>query len=461
MNNSTSAALSRRQFLSNSARLAAGSTLLGTVGSFQRAFAATADTSGYKALVCLYMAGGNDGFNTIVPRTATGYTTYAATRRSLALTQTELLPLNGVASDGNAYGFNPSCADLQTLFNNGNMAILGNVGTLVQPTSVAQAKAGTVTLPLQLFSHIDQQTAWWTSIPDQAARFGWAGRVADLYNAQGYTPRIAMNINIGGVNYWQEGRQAMPYVLGPGGAPVLLASNDPYRSGLRQQATKDLLAQAGNDSNLMVAELARIQNNAAAKVSIVNSALSAAGDVKTAFPSYPGDSNLGAQLHEVARCIKAQAQIGDSRQMFFVNIGGFDTHNNEKALQSAQLSIVSKNVGSFWAALNEIGAQNNVTLFTASDFGRTLTTDGDGADHAWGNHHFIVGGAVRAGYYGKMPSLILNGPDDLGAGRIVPTTSTDQYAATLSRWFGVPDAELDGLFPNLANFASRDLGFLG
>lgn len=461
MNSKLTNELSRRGFLGLGARMAASATLLGTMGSFQRAMAATAGTTGYRALVCLYLTGGNDGFNTVVPLTSSAYNTYANTRRGLALSQSSLLALNGTAGDGNAYGLHASCPEIQNLFNTGHAAVIGNVGTLVQPTTVAQAQSGAVPLPLQLFSHADQQTAWWTSVPNRAERTGWAGRIADLYDGQGYLSKVAMNINLGGTNYWQEGARVQPYVLGPSGAPSLFTVNSDYRGGTRKQAALAILNAAASDPNLMIAQYAGIQNNAMAKVNIVNSALSAAGDIATPFPQIPGDNDLGAQLHAVARMIKAQSQLGDTRQMFFVRIGGFDTHDGQLPGQASLLSIISKNIGAFWTALNEIGQQNNVTLFTASDFGRTLTPNTDGSDHAWGNHHFVVGGAVKGGYYGTMPTLVVGGPDDVGAGRIVPTTSTDQYAATLARWYGVADADLTGIFPNLANFPTRTLAFLG
>jgi len=453
-------AVSRRQFLRRSAKLAASASLLGTVGSFQRAFGATASTTGYKALVCVYLDGGNNGFNTIVPTTQAGYNVYAASRTNLALPRSSLLSLTGTASDGYAYGFNAACPEMRNLFNTGKLAVLGNVGTLVQPTSKAQAQGG-VNLPLQLFSHLDQRTAWWTSVPDKAERSGWAGRIADLYDAQGYRSPLSMNINIGGINYWQEGRRIMPYVLGPNGAPSIFAINSGYRNGLRQQAARDILAQASSHPHLLIKEFASIESSAIAKVDVVNRALGAAGDISTPFPEYPGDQGLGAQLRAVARCIKAHNQIGDARQMFFVQMGGFDSHGDELNGQGSRLQIVSRNLKAFWDALNEIGEQNNVTVFTASDFGRGLGSNGDGSDHAWGNHQFILGGAVQGGrYYGTMPSLALGSENDLGAGRLIPTTSTDQYAATLARWFGVADADLNSVFPNLANFGSRNLGFL-
>jgi uncharacterized protein (DUF1501 family) len=274
-----------------------------------------------------------------------------------------------------------------------------------------------------------------------------------------------MNIDIGGSNYLQVGQSTNPYALGTSGASIMDdTTNGSYRSGLRAQTASALLSQAGNDPNLMVQQYARVQVNAAQKVVLVDNAYAAAGDLTTTFPSLDQDNQLGLQLHQVARMIKARSQIGDARQIFFVNIGGFDTHQTQLTAQAQLLKIVSENINAFWTAMGELGTQSNVTLFTASDFGRSLGSNGSGADHAWGNHHLIVGGAVQGGkYYGTMPSLQIGGPDDFGpsVGQIVPTTSTDQYAATLAKWFGVAAADLPGVFPNLSNFATPTLGFMG
>jgi len=462
-------AWSRRRFLDTTVRAAGAGLLpglagLGALGALERAQAAT-NVSGYKALVCLYLNGGNDGFNWLVPVTAAAYQTYAGSRTSLALANNTLLPLTplagGGASDGNTYGLHPSCPELQTLFNGGQAAFVCNVGTLVQPLTVAQAQAGTA-LPPQLFSHADQTTEWMTSYPQSPNRTGWGGRIADLLVAQGVSPKLAFNVNVGGANYWQEGQVTNPYVLGTSGAPtVSVTDNTTYRGGARARLANALLTQAASDPNLMVQQYAAIWGNATAKVAQVNAALGAAGDLTTAFPSNPNDWDLGLQLHEVARVIKAQAQIGDARQMFFVQMGGFDTHSGELATQAALLGYVSRYVNAFLAAMTKIGQQNNVTLFTISDFGRTLTTNAGGADHGWGSHHLVAGGAVKGGkFYGRMPSLMIGGADDFGQGRIVPTTSTDQYAATLANWFGVAASDLAGLFPNLANFSAQNLGFV-
>jgi uncharacterized protein (DUF1501 family) len=444
-----------------------GATLSSAAGLFtssgtRRAMAAT--FTDYKALVCVLLNGGNNSFNWVVPTGNAAYASYAKSRTNLALAQNVLLPLLGTASDGNTYGLHPSCPELQSLFNQGDVAVVCNVGTLVQPTTAIQAKAGAVPLPPQLFSHVDQQTEWMTAYPQSLQRYGWAGRVADLFTAQGSSANLAFNISVGGDNYWQDGKNTIPYTLGINGAPTLDAGNNHYfRSGLRVQATNALIAQASSDPNPLVSQYAGIETNAASKVTLVNAALSAAGDLATVFPAAgPNDWSLSQQLHEVARVIKAHSQIGDSRQIFFVEIGGFDTHNGELATQQELLRYVSSYLSVFNTAMKEINMQNNVTAFTMSDFGRTLSSNANGSDHGWGAHHIVMGGAVKgATFYGTMPSLVLGGADDFGGGRIVPTTSCDQFAATLARWFGVSAAQLPAVFPNLFQFASPWLGFLG
>lgn len=457
----SSRAMSRRQFLSAAARTLGSASLLGSLGYMGQAEAAS--TSGYRALVYLYLSGGNNGFNTVVPNSTAGHATYANSRGGLAISRSSLLSLNGTASDGQAYGLHASCPEMRSLFNSGKLAVLNNVGTLVRPVTATQARSGLVPLPSHLFSHLDQEVQWYTSIADGLGRQGWAGRIADLYQRQGHRPGLAMNIAVAGSNYWQDGASSVPYIIGNDGAPVLnnffYGSN--YRNGRRREAMVNLINQASADPSLLMREYAGIQNSAIEKVSVVTNAQNAAGSLTTSFPGYLGDSGLGGQLAQVARCIKAHNQLGDSRQIFYVVLTGFDTHNGELDRQRDLLRILSQNLQTFWTAMNEIGEQNNVTLFTGSDFGRGLRSNGDGSDHAWGNHQFVLGGAVRGGqYYGRMPSLVLDGADDIGSGRIIPTTSTDQYAATLANWFGVAASELPGLFPNLPNFPTQNLGFM-
>jgi uncharacterized protein (DUF1501 family) len=460
--------LSRRDILRLGGAALGTSAVLGRLVLPRHAQADGSYVSGYKALVCVYLTGGNNGFNMVVPTSSGAYSTYAASRGNLAIGQNTLLALDGMASDGNTYGMHPSCPELQALFKSGKLALVCNVGTLIQPTTVAQAQSGSVPLPPQLFSHIDQTNQWMTSNPQSQDLFGWAGLVADLFASKGVGANLAYNVNIGGTNTWQNGKTTLPYVLGTSGAPSLNVLGNPYHlNGARVKVVQDLLGQAAADPNVMVSQYQAIVANADAKVSVVTNALTAAGDLTTQFPNnsgdggQSGDSDLDKQLHEVARVIKANQQLGDARQIFFVQILGFDTHNGELATQGRLLQYVSSYLNNFWTAMGEIGMQDSVTVFTMSDFGRTLGSNGDGSDHAWGNHQLVLGGAVKGDYYGTMPSLKIGGPDDFSSGRLVPTTSSDQYAATIAQWFGVAQADLPGVFPNLHAFSQSNLGFLG
>jgi uncharacterized protein (DUF1501 family) len=453
--------ISRRRFLQLGASAVAASSVL-TLSGIDRA-TASPGLGGYKALVCLYLGGGNDGNNWVVPMSESSYGLYATGRSGLALPQSVLLPLNEAAANGVNYGLHPGCAEIQALFNAGHAAFVCNVGPLIQPTTGAQARAGSRQLPPQLFSHSNQSTEWQTGVPQALTPCGWGGKIADLFVSQGLDANLAFNICMSRSNTWQQGQVTNPYTLGLASPPSLNATNgDTYRKGLRQQATLALLGQGASDPNLLVGAASNIFESASTKAAFLGKALASAGDLSTIFPpAHSADWGLSQQLHQVARLIKAQSQIGDSRQMFFVEMGGFDTHADQLTTQASLLSCVSQYVNAFWNGMTELGMQNNVTLFTMSDFGRTLTSNGSGADHGWGNHHLVVGGAVAGGkLYGTMPSLILGGADDVGQGRFVPSTSADQYAATLAKWFGVADSNLNSIFTNLPNFPTRDLGFL-
>lgn len=292
-----------------------------------------------------------------------------------------------------------------------------------------------------------------TSYPQSTATYGWAGRTADLLGDQGYNPRLAMNISLAGSNVWQNGQGTLPYVLGLGGAQEFDAV---VNGGSRRAVFEELQRQAAAGSNVLASEYAGTQKRAGDLAAFVNTGLDGA-TLTTAFPR----SLVGAQLRTVARMVQARGALGVSRQMFFIGLGGWDTHDTQLTTQAALMSRLSPALLAFQNAMSEIGAENLVTLFTASDFGRTLTSNGDGSDHGWGGHALVMGGAVRGRQiHGTMPSLAINGPDDAKEGRIIPTTGIDQYAATLARWFGVSDSDLNLVFPNLPNFATQNLGFL-
>lgn len=448
----------RRKFLQVGCQALASGSLLATLGGMERVLAASDTSTGYRALVCVFLFGGNDSFNWLVPRDDATYATYATSRRTLALAKSSLLAINPTNTPaGQLFGLHPSCVGMQTLFESGKAAFVANVGTLVRPVTRAQYLNGTGTLPPYLFSHSDQQSQWMTSYPQSSATYGWAGRTADLLSSQGFNPRLAMNISLAGNNVWQNGAVTVPYALGLNGAPEFDAVDPDFREGQRKAAFLELQRQGAAGANLLQRECANTQTRAVDLASLVNTGLSGQS-LATVFPQ----TYIGSQLRMAARMIQARGTIGVTRQMFFIGLGGWDTHDALLDEQARLLGELSPALLAFQTAMGEIGAENSVTTFTASDFGRTLTSNGDGSDHGWGGNALVMGGAVRGRQiYGTMPNLAINGPDDAEDGRIIPTTATDQYGATLASWFGVSNSDLNTVFPNLPNFATPRLGFLG
>ena len=467
--------LSRRRFIGAASCAAVGATgllsslaslrLIGAAASAgngpQLPAAAAAIGSDYKALVCLFLQGGNDANNLIVPSDATGYAAYAAARSNLALPQTGLLPISPRTSDGRAFALHAAVPELQGLFASGKAALLGNVGTLVYPTTKAQYTAGSVPLPPQLFSHNDQQVQWQNSVPDKPTPTGWGGRIADLVNSFNSNNQISMSISLAGTNYFQVGSQVTQYAVTTSGA-VTFSGTTGGNNPIRYQAQKDLFAAA--PPNLFDAAFAGISGSAIANADFLTTSLAGERAIATVFPS----TTASNQLKMVARLIAASPNLGLKRQVFFVQLGGWDTHASQintsdpaKDTHALLLAQISQAVKAFYDATIELGVSNQVTLFTASDFGRTYRSNGDGSDHGWGNHQFIVGGAVKGGdIYGRIPTLTINGPDDTGLGRWIPTTSVDEYAATLASWFGVSSTDLPIVLPNIGRFAKPNLGFM-
>ena len=423
----------------------------------------------YKALVCLFLAGGNDANNMIVPFDTAGYTAYAsaAGRGAIALPRTQLLGITPKTSDGREWALHSSLnADvagtnttgLKSLFDEGKMALLGNVGTLVVPTTKQQYTSRSVPLPPQLFSHNDQQVEWQSSVPDKPFSTGWGGRVADLVDAMNSSSSVSMAISLNGQNSFQVGKKVIQFAVNPGGAISLTGSSTSATAaaGLRTRAMNDLLA--ASNANLFETAFAGLTTNAIADSALLSTILSGNPPFSTAF----SNSNLGQQLRTIARLIAAGPQLGLKRQIFFARIGGWDLHDAQLGAHSNLFADVSRNVAAFYRATVELGCADQVTTFTASDFGRTYNTNGDGSDHGWGSNHFVVGGAVKGGdIYGKMADLTIRGPDDTGTrGSWIPTTSVDEYAATLATWFGVSATNLPIVFPNIGRFAKPNLGFV-
>lgn len=428
------------------------------------ATAAAGPSSDFKALVCLFLAGGNDGNNLIVPTDTTGYQNYASGRGMLALPRGSLLGVQPRTADGHSYGFHPALGELQSLFGQGRLALLANVGTLAVPTTRAQYIARSVPLPLQLFSHSDQQVQWQSSVPDKPFTSGWGGRVADLTNAFNSNNTVSMSITLDGQNEFQVGRDVVQFAVNPGGAVALSNPGLPAAvAGIRTRALNDLMA--AQYGNLFDAAFGGINRTAIANSDAISSYLAGPAPFASVFPS----THLGQQLRTIARLIAAAPQLNLKRQVFFARMGGYDLHGGQidgsnplLGAHAALLRDVSQSLSAFYNATVELGCASQVTTFSASDFGRSFNTNGDGSDHGWGNHHFILGGAVQGGdIYGRMPEWRIDGPDDIGHGRWIPTTSVDEYSATLARWFGVSATDLPVVFPNLGRFAKPNLGFLG
>lgn len=468
MNPNTPIDPSRRKFI-GSCCAAVGSTGLLSALAQLRLIGAITNPSGpralaigsdYKALVCLFLQGGNDANNLLIPNDAAGYAAYASGRGALAIPQTGLLGLNPRTSDGRAFALHPSMLDFQSLFSQGKAAVLANVGTLVVPTTKAAYTARSVPLPPQLFSHSDQQVEWQSSIPDKPFSTGWGGRLADLIDALNSNHSISMSISLAGQNSFQVGRTIAQYSVGTNGVVSLSGSSTSATSaaGIRTKAQNDLLASP--NSSLFKAAFADVTKDAIADSALLAQYVgsNAAIPFTTAFPT----SSLGQQLKMIARLIAAAPSLGLKRQIFFARVGGWDLHDNQLGAHATLLGDLSTSLKAFYDSTVELGVANQVTTFTASDFGRTFNTNGDGSDHGWGSHHLVVGGAVRGNdIYGRVPDLTINGPDDTGRGRWIPTTSVDEYSATLATWFGVSATDLPTVLPNIGRFAKSDLGFLG
>jgi len=452
--------INRRDFLRSSAAAAAATTFATTPGlAYSQGVGTTAPFDDYRALVCVFLHGGNDSFNMLVPNTTAEYNVYEESRQNLAIAQLDLLPINPTSlTPGSApFGLHPSMATMQTLFESGNAAFVANVGPLVEPTTKAQYQSKSVILPSQLFSHNDQQSQWHSLKGAGTSKTGWAGRIADLIRTSVAGQLMATNASLNGTSLFQSAEQTVAYVMGRTG-PLLFEgfSDDPANLFFDQKLAFQRVVDAPYAS-IYERGFADIQRRAINAADTVSAAIRSAPTIATVFPN----SQLGRQLRTVARLIANKDQLEMQRQIFFVGIGGFDSHDNQNLNQPGLLGGVADSIAAFYSATAELGISDSVTTFTQSDFGRTLTSNGDGTDHAWGGNQLVVGGAVRGqDIYGTFPLLQIGGDDDTGGGRMIPTTSADQYAATLAKWFGIPDVDLDIVAPHIDNFARRDLGFM-
>ena len=410
----------------------------------------------YKALVCIFLQGGNDGHNTIVPLTQSQFNLYRAARGTLSLPDSNG-PLQQVQTTaGTPYGLNPGLAALTPLWNQGKFGFLANVGNLVQPVTRAQYLANSAQVPTNLFSHADQVQQMQSGIPSTSGGTGWGGRAADQVQILNGTSNFPTAFSIAGPALFCTGSSIQSAALLPGfnldmaGTQLWpQAAADARKLGFQQMLQFDSgisLIQAANQSRKDALSLNAMLTNATFNLNTV----------------FPGTS-LGDQLKQVATIINLRASTGISRQVFFCSLGGFDTHGSQSWQQYDLLQQVSQALLAFYNATIEMGIPDKVTSFSLSDFGRTLQPSGTGTDHGWGNHHLIVGGAVQGGQvFGTFPDLSLGGPDDSGSrGALIPSASLEQFGATLATWLGVPASQLSAVFPNMGGFTTQNLGFLG
>lgn len=449
--------LNRREFLKKSATAAAVSAAFAHYPgmAYSQGIGTSAPFPDYKALVCVFMFGGNDSFNMVVPRSNAEYNVYAASRQNMAVAQQDLLAINPLTADGADYGLHPSMSGLHGLFENNRAAVISNIGPLIGPTTKADYQSQSVALPPQLFSHNDMQDQWQTLKGSSVSKTGWAGRLADMIRTNVANQQLATNVSLFGNSLLQSAEETIAYVMGNNG-PIPFQGFGDSGIFLEQRVAMEAVINA-NYSSIYERGFAEIQQRAVATADLVGGALANAPTLATVFPQ----SQLGNQLRTVAQMIAVRDTMQMERQVFFVATGGFDSHDDQILNQPGLIGGISDAMTAFYDATVELGVADSVTSFTQSDFGRTLTSNGDGTDHAWGGMQLVVGDAVRGrDMYGTFPSLALNGPDDVGGGRLIPTTSADQYAATLAKWFGIPDVDLDMVAPNIGNFAVRDLNFL-
>ena len=462
---------SRRDFLKSATAMSLGAGA-GFAFDLNRFNAFAADVSGYKALVCVFLFGGMDGHDTVIPYDTPSYNQYANIRRALfdqynaleggsTRTRDRLLPLNLVnASDfpGRQFALPPELGPLHQLVDQGNAAIISNVGPLVVPLTRDEFRNGSAPRPPRLFSHNDQQSVWMASQPEGAS-FGWGGRIADMAQASAGNPDSTFTaISAAGNTVFLSGEIVGQYQVGTNGPSEIrgVGDNSLYGSQTLPDLFEAHLRSEGQSlSNVLRRDFVNVVDSSIDANRTLRDSFEDAPPFTTVFPN----SRLGRQLQVVAQIIALRATLGVSRQVFFVSTGGFDTHSNQASSIPNLHSNIAASMRAFYDATMELGVANDVTSFTASDFGRTLTVNRDGTDHGWGGHHFVVGGSVAGNrMYGGFPEAAIGHSLDTNNGRIIPTTSVDQYAATLGSWFGLNSTELQDALPGLSNFSNPDIG---
>lgn len=470
-----SESFSRRRFL-GTLLSAAGSSAAPLAASLAAVGDAAAATAGdYKAIVCLFLHGGNDHFNTVLATDSESWEAYNSIRKTsnnasiaLALSGSQrVLPIvPGTGHAGRTFALHPELEGLKRLFDNERAAVVANIGPLVVPTTLAQFKARTVPLPPKLFSHNDQQAVW-QSGRAEGASYGWGGRMGDMFAAANNNSMFTC-ISTAGNAVFASGKTVQQYQVSARGTSAV-NHMDGYLWGTFRHDMRN--AVVADSASMYARDYARIVQRSLDSQATLSAALATTGSGVPAPASYLDPATrayaanpLAQQLHTVARIIAGRNQLGTKRQVFFVNLTGFDTHDGQQARHASLMARLDHALTYFDTILGSFMGENlrdNVTVFTASDFGRTLTSNGDGTDHGWGSHHFVVGGAVKGqNIYGTFPTIGLNHAFDAGQGALLPTTSVDQMGATLAKWFGLNATEIADIFPNLKYFSATDLGFM-
>ncbi len=460
------ASASRRAFLQRASTLSlAGVAAPWAINLAAMAEASAATATGYKALVCVFLYGGNDYANTVVPYDTNSHATYLSYRPSFghtlpSLAATALTPTvvpTDSAGFAHQYALAPNLAALMPIFNAGKLAVMLNVGTLVQPTTKQQYINKSVRLPPKLFSHNDQQSVWQSSSPEGATS-GWGGRIGDLFQSSNANSTFTC-VNVSGNAVFLSGNSAVQYQVSTNGSVPLAGLKSPlFGSATSTAALRTLITQPR--SHVLENEYNRISKRSVDANEVLTGALASTPAPTTPFPT---GNSLADQLKLVARMIAAAPTLGAKRQVFFVSLGGFDNHDGMLTNHPVLMTKLGEAMAAFYAATTELGVADKVTTFTSSDFGRTMSGNANGSDHGWGSMHFVMGGAVNGKrFYGTAPIVANNGPDDVGQGRLLPSTSVEQFAATMGGWLGVSDSELLALLPNLSNYNSsvRKLGFV-
>ncbi len=455
--------LSRRKFLRQASCAGLGyTTLFSTLSNLKCINAAAIDNSSlllggdYKALVCISFGGGCDSFNMLMPTNQTAYDEYATSRSNLAIPRNQILSLNNTE-----HGIHPSMYAVQQLFNDGKLSFLSNVGTLLEPVTKEDAWNNDAKLPLGLFSHSDQTRQWQTSIPNQRVAVGWGGKIADLIGDTNDNESISLNISLSGRNIFQTGNRTIDFTVDRyDDQPGIIGYNENWwLNAAKKRSIEGMLEIQQED--LFKKTYANILGTAIDANLLLGEALESV-TIETTFSK----NDLSIGLQKIAKIMAARQTLGMKRQIFFLDYGGWDHHDEVLMAQEEMLGEVSHALEEFKNALEELGLFDQVTTFTMSEFGRTLTSNGNGTDHGWGGNTMVMGGAVNGGQiFGNYPSLALNSELEVGGGVFIPTTSVDEYFSELAIWLGVSPSALSDIFPNIGNFYDANsselpIGFL-